>query len=324
MGVRMRKLVLALLVATACAADVDVTPLDDDGLAVVGGIDARSPAYRPVGALADPSGPFCTATLIAPTLIVSARHCIHGPSIFRGEVTFRIGQDANVPEREVQVVAAAKPDLDSGGWIGVGSDVAVFQLGEPITDVPPMKIGAVPLTKTDLGRKSIVVGYGRQSQDLLAEQGVYGTRKVGNMTLRAVDGKPLRQTFATFELFVAKLAELEGHALDAADTKQLQIAWDYDLLAQHEVFLGFGSKDVQICHGDSGSPLIWVRSGTREVQGVLTGGIIVGGRHCRGAFYAAFGPRARALVDGTMACEKTGCPLYPWSAKVAPGRRKKP
>lgn len=318
----MRPVLLAVLLATACSADV--APIDDDELAVVGGMDAKSPAYRPVGAIADPTGPFCTATLIAPTLVVSARHCIHGPSIFRGEVTFRIGQDANAPEKEVQVVAAAKPDLDAGGWIGIGSDVAVFQLGEAITDVAPMKIANAPLAKTDVGRRSIVVGYGRQSQDKLAEQGVYGTRKVGNMTLRAVDGRPLRQTFATFDAFRARIADLEGHALDAADGKQLQSAWDYELLAQHEVFLGFGPKDVQICHGDSGSPLIWVRAGVREVQGVLTGGIIVGGRHCRGAFYASFGPRARAVIDGTMACEKTGCPLYPWSAKVAPGRRKKP
>jgi secreted trypsin-like serine protease len=305
-----------------CATE-EAEPEDAD---LVGGVQLKEARWDAIGSIGDEKGSFCTATLISPRLVVSARHCIHGPSIWRGQIFFSIGFDSTKATRKVLVEAAAHTGLNDGGWTSLGSDVAVFRLAQPIRDIAPVKVGAAALTERNEGTAYTMVGYGRENQDKLAEPGVYGIRKGGDLTLRATR-KGVSKAFPSFTDFVRRLEEVEAKRLDAHDRESAQKAWDYALKDDYEVFLGLGKRDVQNCHGDSGGPLLAPAVGTapREVVGVLSGGVILGTRHCRGAFFAIFGPEARKLLQNASSCDtsETGaaCTTVTWHAKVAPGVR---
>jgi len=309
------------LLLAACVSE-DIATGDAE---IVSGADAPGSAWDAVGSLSDAIGNFCTGTLIAPSLVLSARHCVHGPSIWRGEITFNVGSNARAPKRTVVVDGAAKAPLDGGGWISLGSDVALFHLAEPISNVRPIPVFREAWAEHEIGSKVRIVGYGRQAQDQLAVEGAYGTRKTGLLTLQAVRGRALDRAFPTFDAFRTRIETLEGKPVDEADRVALEKAYAYTLLDGYEVFIGLGEGDAQNCHGDSGGPLFHGDGASRTIGGVLSGGIIVSGTHCRGGFYATFGPRALEMIDAALACEgapgDAPCDDAMWSQKIAPGKR---
>ena len=69
--------VAGLVVTSACSRGPESSTTTDP---VIGGYDAKHPRYDAVGALVNigPDGatsPFCSATLIASSVVLSAKHC---------------------------------------------------------------------------------------------------------------------------------------------------------------------------------------------------------------------------------------------------------
>jgi len=77
-------------------------------------------------------------TLIAPNAVVTAEHCTASLAP-TAEFGFALGPDGRNPIRVIPVVAFEVESTVKGGFINLGSDVAVLHLESPIRDVEPSR-----------------------------------------------------------------------------------------------------------------------------------------------------------------------------------------
>ena len=296
---------------SACASDPDsIRSTDDD---IIGGVDAPSPKLDAVGAIfaRQPdslNGGRCTGTLIAPDLVLTAKHCVltdpsnpHSPTMLAagGGFEFLVGYDRNAPRKRVLANDVLLCAPDEGGSSGLGCDVALLRLSEPITDVTPIPVSKTPLGPELIGTRFTAIGYGT----IDAASTISGTRKLASLTLRATSGPGLRALFPTFQDFMAVITRAEGQAVAEQLTPFYQWLYDRPLLDGYEAELGGAPGDGQDCHGDSGGPLLKNVDGQLVVYGVVSGG--VGGikEVCQnaGTVYATFGPEAQAMIASAEA-----------------------
>lgn len=131
---RMRALVAGVL-ALFCA---DLAIAQSDGLRRLSDRDDLL-GWEAVGRLDTAQGGFCTATLIASDLVLTAAHCVFDGMRLRqpGELTFRAGLRDGVAIAQRDVVAFAVPDAyqrQAGmSMDNVPHDVALLRLSTPIT-----------------------------------------------------------------------------------------------------------------------------------------------------------------------------------------------
>jgi hypothetical protein len=243
---------------------------------IIGGVDARQAKFAPVGSLLRDGKLVCTATLIAPTLALTAEHCVEaggGGGDHASRWKFALGYDSTAPERIVGVRGSVAETSVRGGGIGLGSDVAVLYLSEPIRDVAPATLGLEPLNAEDIGKPFLAIGFGKQSAD-----GANGTRKFGTVTLDLLQG-----------------------ALDSGVERAL--------LEGYEAYFRRSTGDVQVCHGDSGGPLVDA-SPKLTIRGVASwvpaqdASVLCG----RGETYATFGPKTRKFLDDALTAEAVRAP----------------
>jgi protease YdgD len=120
--------------------------------------------FRGVGRLNVAGRRFCTATLIAPAIVVTAAHCLFHPrtrarvplSEIRFVAGLRLGEVAALAR---PVRAAAHPDFDFGApeLAGVRADLALVELARPVAEAD-----AAPFAIGDLGGAPLaIVSYGR-------------------------------------------------------------------------------------------------------------------------------------------------------------------
>src|SRR5262245_2437866 len=99
-------LILAIQLVACSAPPAPPEHICESAGAILNGAEAKSPMFDAIGALGVPDGHgayrfFCSATLIAPAIALTAKHCTmtgNGESLLdRGPVVFALGLDAEHP-----------------------------------------------------------------------------------------------------------------------------------------------------------------------------------------------------------------------------------
>jgi hypothetical protein len=313
---------LAFSGIAACTGDEPT--IGEDGEEVIGGFPATSSAYAAIGSLGIPLGvpvpeanqpdaafrgrsyvanktmqltegathfPFCTGTLIAKDVVLTAEHCVVG---LQGDEQFLIGFDGTTPERAVTIVGAISEETVPGGIVGFGSDVAVAFLAEPITDIKPLKIGT--LAPAQVGKPFVAIGYGMRDND-----GTAGQRYLGELKLRGIGGNHALNVWGTFAKYVQHFHELgDLGGLTPEDALPF-----FELLPEYEASFGNAKNNAQICFGDSGGPI--TRGKKLTVYGVASAVVQTTEMICDwGSVHATFGPAALDLIDRGLACKTVG------------------
>ena len=125
-------------------------PLDQAEHGIVGGQPTN--LFPAVGALVYQGHPFCTGTLITPTTVLTAAHCVVGMQPH--EVLFVLGSDGTRPHTVLEVTAL-QPHPD---YYDLQHDVARLRLGSPAS-VPPMGV-VQRMDASFVGRPLVFIGYG--------------------------------------------------------------------------------------------------------------------------------------------------------------------
>ena len=238
---------------------------DETGTAhqpILDGTPATHPKFGAVGALVY-SFPgfgvvdvFCSATLVAPDAVVTARHC--GPSIDIAaelglQAAFAMGPDALAPTELIPitgyVAAPAAPGHEKGLLQDGGRDVAVAYLESDATTATPAKLGR--FENHMLGDKFQLAGYGVSDAF-----GVYGQRFAGPGTARAIRGHWYELLFRGN--YRAYLDWYFTDAPSALPSKAEAKEWwkTYHLESNYELLAGGLRGEAVACYGDSGGPLL--------------------------------------------------------------------
>lgn len=243
---------------------------------------------------------FCTATLVAPKLVVTAKHCVEGKS--PDDVWFNIGPDGTRPTRAVKAANIRTAPLGEGGFVKLGADVAVIELAEEVTDVAPLPVLAEALSDRAVGSRFSAVGFGIRDR-----QRTLGKRIAGTLTLRATEGAFAQRIFGSLEELVAFAKSESPEGFGWGDERRLEKDfWDWNLLSEYEAFLGLGDGDAQPCSGDSGGPLVARIGGELVVAGVVSGSFKLSNTYANpcsvlGEVYATFGPVVQTMFDEVQA-----------------------
>jgi secreted trypsin-like serine protease len=147
------------IVATlgGCAADAMTETSEDEmgstSSSIVGG--TTTSAFPAVGALTRSGSPFCTGTVVAPRVVVTAAHCLAGARA--SSLRFAIGPNAFSPSAALRITrVTAHPGYDPNQLI---NDIGVVVLAEdaPVTPIP---MNTTAFDASWVGRSLTFVGYG--------------------------------------------------------------------------------------------------------------------------------------------------------------------
>jgi len=285
---------LAMSGLAACTDDTPETSTSDEE--IIGGFAASHARYDAVGALGVPNGgswfPFCTASLITPTAVITAEHCIDGGVV---GTSFLIGFDGTHPKRAVPVLGGQGETTVAGGFVGLGSDVAIVHLAEPVTDIEPLALG--DLDASMVGTRLIAMGYGVRDN-----YGTAGQRYMGSETFNGVGGNFLAYLFGSLDGFRPHYDGLAGWVKQDYPTPEAVYAAS-ELLPEYEAHFGGRAGDAQDCYGDSGGPILRSVGGVLTAYGVTSGGWSSQNLVCDlGGVFATFGPATRTFIQRELAC----------------------
>jgi len=104
----------------------------------------------------------CTGTLITPTLVATAAHCVEDLRV--GDVAFAVGDDAEAPRQSAVAAAIYEhPDYDTYG--DAENDFAVLRFTSPFTSADPIAVNCDALPSTLAGKRLQTAGFGETLTD---------------------------------------------------------------------------------------------------------------------------------------------------------------
>jgi hypothetical protein len=180
-----------LLPMVVVAALFLATPAD----AIVGGAKPSDQGVgRAVVTIVGSGGTFCSGSLIAPDLVLTAGHCVQPGSVYK---ILEYGPDKQPLLRDTQNVAFHPGfDMKAINAHRASADVALLQLGAALRDKKPSAFGA-PKTPLLAGNRFIVAGVGvtvrgdGRSGGTIRTADLVATGQPGSLQIRLVD--PLGQ-----------------------------------------------------------------------------------------------------------------------------------
>lgn len=280
---------------------------------IIGGVVATHPLLDHTGTLTyrvrstGASGALCSASLIGPQTLVTARHCIVVMPSFERigiDVFWTPGPNFNEPLDEIPLVLVAGAPSTEVGFAGYGRDVAVAHLDRESVGLPFLEVE--PFTPELLGKRMVTLGFGISSAGGLID----GFRRVGRETVSKVEGNIYEGIFGDFETFVELTVTLKSTEVDflpiveanpaLANLDALRAEYDASrLIPGYEAVTGKAPGDTQSCELDSGGPLALVtEAGTWASYGVVSAGPRLPRPVCAfGQVFAVFGPDTYAFLE---------------------------
>jgi hypothetical protein len=178
----------------------------------------------------------------------------------------------------------------------------------PLEGAPTVKLGG--LEAANIGQGFAGIGYGIADNNDTSE-----TRRIGGLTLRALEGRTFELLLGSFEAFfkenrgIVVPAECVNPTPEAAATDLCKLVetdrklYESTTLEQMgDMFLS-GEAGSQPCFGDSGGPLLRANeAGELVAYGVVSGGLGSDDLRCdHGAIYARFTPDVLTFLEQSMA-----------------------
>lgn len=252
----------------------------------------------------------CTGTLVAPKLVLSARHCAYdGAGRSRADAgkwsfTLSASADPSTWQDSVAVsdiwMAPIVWTHDTQDWAPpFGTpDLALFQLATAIDSVAPLTIGLAKVQADE--PPFLAVGYASSSATPATL-----TRHSAPTTLGELRGQPNHGKHATLAAFRAALGsalQVNEASFSAAQDERIQQWYDLTLAEEYEAYFQAAPSGGARCPTNAGSPLLRAGSdGKLQVFGVREHGLGLepASRLCDfGSVYALFdSPAARDFLQ---------------------------
>lgn len=300
----------SLVLGCATQSPTDSGPQGSTQQQIVDGVPATEAALDAIGGIVFKFAPVryqefsCTGTLIAPKVVLTARHCVVGDPGWHfspepGYNNFVVfGDNVNKPAQKVKIKGYLTAPSGPAGLLGDGGrDVAVLYLDQAPQGITPAKLGLFQASM--VGTQFRIAGFGQ------TESFTVGTKLKGLATARALAGDWYRllfnNDFAAFETWYWTDASL------AAPSDEEEAAWwaqgTFMLEPGYELLAGGLPGEAVSCWGDSGGPLfLGSTAANLTVYGVSFAGEGSIARNCGlGGGYAVLNDQMLAFVQNAVA-----------------------
>lgn len=150
----------------------------DPNMAIVNGTPTT--AFPSVGIVGDASEGFCSGTLIAPQVVLTAGHCADGVAHTAGR--FQVGGQTYATSQVI-----VHPQYNESA-IGTDNahDIALFRLNRAVTGISPSPIYR---STPQVGQLLTLVGFGAGGTGSSGHDGSFGTKRVGTTPIDQVSSR---------------------------------------------------------------------------------------------------------------------------------------